>query len=167
MSADFKYFPQVFKEVVEAARLRYDLTNNLLPYFEYGTYLELLEQCQIKDNNQVAKYPLVWLVWDTNENQQKWIETHIYNISPRVFICDLTSKDYTTQQRYTNTLEAILYPIFDLLLSELGYHKNFSINSEFRYPVNDHPFWLNNADGSLDVLAAIEIKFENLLMIKS
>jgi len=167
MSADFKYFPDVFEEVVVAARARYDLVNNLLPYYEYGTYLELLEACQIKDNNQVAKYPLVWLVWDVNENQQRWIETNIYNISPMVFICNLTNKEYTTAERYTNTLKAILYPIFELLLSELGYHRNFELGSDFRYPVNDHPFWLNNDVGTLDILSAIEIKFENLLMIKS
>jgi hypothetical protein len=167
MSAEFKYFPDLFKEVVEASRLRNDLTNNLHPYYCYGTYLELLELCKTKDNNQIEKYPLVWLVWDNAENTQRWIEECLYNISPRVFICTLTNRDFTTEQHYTNTLKAVLYPIFELLLSEMGYHKNFSLLSDFRYPVNDHPFWLNNDAGQLDILSAIEIKFENLLMIKN
>jgi hypothetical protein len=166
MSAEFKYFPDVFKEVIDAVRLRYDLTSNLAPYFAYGTYSELLELCKIKDNNQIVKYPLVWLVWDKSENQQKWTEECLYNIAPHVFICTMTNQDYMTDDHYTNTIKPILYPIFDLLLSEMGYHKYFSLGNDFRYPVNDHPFWLNNDAGNFDILSAIEIKFENLLMIK-
>ncbi|MBE3086893.1 MAG: hypothetical protein IMZ64_11830 [Bacteroidetes bacterium] len=167
MSADFKYFPDVFKEVVDSARLSNDPANNLLPYYAYGTYLELLELCKIKDNNQIEKYPLVWLVWDNAENQQKYIEPYLYNITPRVFICSLTRTDFTSDEHYTNTLKAVLYPIFELVMSEMGYHANISLGADFRYMVNDHPFWLNNDAGQLDVLSAIEIKFENVLMIKS
>jgi hypothetical protein len=167
MSADFKYFPDVFKEVVDAARLKYDLTNNLHPYYAYGTYLELLEICKTKDNNQAEKYPLVWLVWDNNENTQKWIEQYLYNITPRVFICGLTGADFTTEQHYTNTLKAILYPIFEYLISEMDLHENFALGMDFRYNVNDHPFWFSKDAGQLDILSAIEIKFENVLMQKS
>jgi len=165
MSIDFKYFPDVFAEIVASARARYDL-DNVLPYFEYGTYFELLEACQLKDNNQLAKYPLVWLVWDASENKETWTEEYIYTISPRVFIATLTSLDQTTADRYTNTMKAVLYPIFALLTYEIDYHENIG-SKDYKTSVNDHPFWLNNDDGSFDVLSAIELKFENLLLIKT
>jgi hypothetical protein len=162
---DYKYFPDVFSEVVDRARLKYDPAN-LAPYYNYGTYLELLKLCKVKDNNQLQIYPLVWLVWDNNENQIKYPEPYLYTIAPRVFICDLTSQDYTTEQHYTNVLKAILYPIFEQMMVAMSYHENFSLGTDFRYLVSDHPFWLNNDAGQLDVLSAIEIKFENVLMIK-
>ena len=164
MSADFKYFPRLFEEVIEEVRKEYD---SIYPLFEYGTYLELIEKCTVKDNNQQSKYPLVWLVWDQNENQQKWIEPYIYTISPRVFICSLAERDNNTEERYTAPLESVLYPIFEILLSELSYHPNIVLGSDFAYPVNDHPFWLNNTEGNFDHLSAIEIKFENLQMFKN
>lgn len=164
MSADFKYFPDVFKEVVDKVRLRY---NQTAPFFEYGTYLELMEICQRKDNNQIAKYPLIWLVWDSKENSESWLDPCMYNISPLVFICDSSKIDDGTAERYTNTLKVTLYPIFDLLLDELGYHDNISLGSDFKHTVKDHPFWLNETDGSFDTLSAIEIKLENLLILKN
>jgi hypothetical protein len=165
MSADFKYFPDVFSEVVDEVKKDYDLVN-LLPFFEYGSYLELMGACKVKDNNQTSKYPLIWLVWDGAENTENWKESYIYSISPKVFICDLSNIDDDTAQRYANTLKATLYPIFDLLLSKLGYHPNIELNSEFKYTVIAHPFWLNT-DGSFDTLSSIEIKFENLLLLKN
>ncbi|MBV5335113.1 MAG: hypothetical protein JZU49_04835 [Sulfuricurvum sp.] len=166
MSTDFKHFPKIFSEVVSEVRNEYDPTNQLQPYFEYGTYFELMEACKIKDDNQVENYPLIYLVWERGENEKKWIDPCIYTISARVFICALAERDDTSDDRYTNTIEPILYPIFDTLLSELGYHGNIELNSDFTHQVTDHPFW-TNTDGTFDDLSAIEIRLENLLMLKS
>jgi hypothetical protein len=166
MSADFRDFPAVFDEVVTEVRSQYDPTNVLQPYYGYGTYFELMELCKVKDMNQLEKYPLIWLVWEQGENEQKWIEEYLYTISPRVFICFPSNADDDTAKRYTNSINSILYPVFDILLSELDYHDRINLNSSFVYNVNDHPFWLRNDAGSFDDLSAIEIKLENLLLIK-
>jgi len=166
MSADFRFFPQLLGEVVDMVRAEYDPTDGLLPYYSYGTYLELLERCKVMDNNQVEKYPLIWLVWDGNDNQIKWTEPYIYSYSPTVYIIGTTKDEYTTEERYENTLGLILYAIFDLLVDNITYHKNISYPDSFKYPVNDHPFWLNNAEGTFDVLSAIQVKFEELTMYK-
>ena len=167
MSTDFKHFPKIFGEVLSEVRSEYDPANQLKPYYEYGTYLELLEACKIKDNNQEAKYPLIYLVWERGENEKRFIDPYIYTISPRVFICDFAQGDDSSDQRYTDVIETVLHPLFEILLSEMGYHPNIELGSDFRYPTTDHPFWLNNADGSFDDLSAVEIKLENLLMLKS
>lgn len=162
--SDFRDFPAIFGEVVAEVVKEYNL--NL--YYEFGSYLELMEKCKIKDNNQLEKYPLIWLVWDgAMDSQQKWTDPYLYTISPKVFICHWTMKDNNTDQRYSQTINPVIYPIFDILISELGYHQNININSSFTYPVTDHPFWLNNEAGEFDTLSAIEIKLENLLIIKT
>jgi len=167
MSADFKYFAQIIGEVVASVRARANQSDPLAPYFQYGTYMELVESCQVKDNNQGSKYPLVWLVWDSSENSKKYIEPYMYAMNARVFIIHTANIDDTTDERYTAPIESILYPIFELFVDEIGYHPNISIEADYRYPVSDHAFWLNDAEGTFDVLSAIEIKLENLLMVKS
>jgi len=166
MSADFRYFPAILGEVIAEVRKEYD-ANNLSPYFGYGTYFELMEMCKVKDMNQQLKYPLIWLVWEAEEDKQSWLDPYMYKVAPSVYICDFANTDDLTDQRYINVINPVLYKIFDILISELGYHPNINIDSEFSYTAIDHPFWLCNDAGAFDDLSAIEIKFENLLMIKN
>lgn len=164
MTDNFKYFPRILSEVVDQVKLQ--ISTRYAPVYEYGNYFELMEACQIKDINQIQKYPLIWLVWDHTENTGKWIDPYIYQCSPRVFIATLTDKDWTSKQRYSGTFEPVLSPLFDLLIEEMNYHEAIGTLKEMAYQVNDHPFWLNNTEGSFDILSAIEIKFENLLIYK-
>jgi hypothetical protein len=161
MTTNFKHFPALFGEVVDQVKLKYK-SSRLTPSFEYGTYFELMELCQTKDNNQQQKYPLIWLVWERGENEKKWVDDVIYSISPRVFICTFAQKDDTSAMRYENAINPVLHPMFDALIYELFYHPNMELGDDFKYNVSDHPFWLNNADGTFDILSAIEIKFENI-----
>jgi len=177
MSADFRIFPDIMQEVIDAVVADPNWNSVIGPYlegvvgtfpcFEYGTYLELLQTCIRKDNNQEAKYPLVWLVWEPSENQQKWIEPYMYTLTAKVFICDKTNIDSTTSQRYTDTMKLFLYPIMLALIEALGNHPCIELNDEFKYPANDHPFWLNNPDGAYDTLSAIEISLQNMLIYKN
>lgn len=157
---DFRYFPDIFADLIERVKERFgaDIV------YEYGTYLELIKQCQIKDNNQISKYPLIWLVWDKDNNVQSWAEPCLYKISPRFFICTLTDQDYNTKQRYDNTLKQELYPIFDLIIDEINYYANIVQENNFAYSVTDHPFL--REDAQLDILSAIEIKLENITLIQ-
>jgi len=164
--SEFRDFPAMLGQVVAEVRKEYDQAN-LAPYFGYGTYFELMEMCKVKDMNQQVKYPLIWLVWEAEEDKLNWIDPYIYTVAPRVYICSFAGVDDSTEQRYANVINPTLYPIFDLLIDELGYHPNIVLGSDFTYPVNDHPFWLRNDAGAFDDLSAIEIKFENLQMFKN
>lgn len=167
-NVDFKYFPLVMGEIVDRVRLEYDPTNDVLPKYEFGTYLELLTYCEINDRNQNLKYPLIWLVWENGENKETWIEECMYEISPKLFICDLTNKKDNTTAKYTSPLMDILYPILELFDSKLRCHEFVSINeSNFRIDRTVHPYWLKNNEGvTFDSLSAIELKLNNLLMLK-
>jgi len=161
MSVSFKYFPDVFADLIERTKAQIP---DLNIKFEYGTYLELTMMRQKKDNNQIEKYPLIWLVWDKDNNQQSWIEPCMYKISPRFFICSLTNQDYTTSQRCDNVFKPVLYPIFDALMEEMNYYANIILENNFTYTVTDHPYLVE--DVQFDILSAIEVKLENITLIQ-
>jgi len=163
MNTDFKDFPSLFGEVIALIQNEYRPN---LPIYEYGTYFELMQKCTQKDRNQQVKYPLIWLVWDQNENNMAWIDPYIYSISARIYLCAPVKLDDSTQQRYKNTIRPVLYPIFDLLAELIQHHPNICCGDDFKYPVKDHPFWLNNEAGNFDNLSAIECQLQNLTIYK-
>jgi hypothetical protein len=170
---DWKYFPYQFQKIIDRVRLIIDpiitegtppvQSGGLVPYYEFGTYLELVGKLSSKDNNQILKYPLVWLVWDGNENKQTFINEAEYNISPRIFICDLVGKDQNTDERETNTIHPILYPIFNAISDQIQIYENISTLSGYTIDLDEHPFWLRT-DIQIDTLSSIEIKINNLLI---
>jgi hypothetical protein len=118
--------------------------------------------------NRAVKYPLVWLVWEASESRKAWVNSSTYTLSPRIFICNSTKSEYSSDYRYTNNFEAILYPIWDLI-------KKYSSNSTSvnSYSVKDfetweHLFWgeslgMNKRENKLfDTLDALEIKINEL-----
>jgi hypothetical protein len=168
---DFRFFPYVFKDVMDAVRLIYDPANNIKPVFEFGTYLELTKVHNLKDQNNLTKYPLVWLVWEAGENTEKWDFTNIYHISPRIFICTHTNSDYRSVQRYTENFEAILYPIWELIKTAMEDNQLIGTDYSRKYQKTDHLYWgeslgfQKNKNVLFDTLDAIEIKFLELEII--
>jgi hypothetical protein len=166
MSVDFTYFPEVFRTIVAKVADRLPSVTQQVLNFEYGTYAELLEKLVIKDNNQNPKYPLIWLSWEPTENQAKWIDPNIYTISAHIFICDFVDRDAMTEERYAVTGQH-LYSILELLYDEMQNCINIGVQpKESGYNVTDHPSWLKNANDSFDILSALEVKYDNLLMYK-
>ena len=171
-TTDFRYFPLIFKNIVEAARVEYSGTELIpagtTPYFEFGTYLELTKQVAIKDQIDSPKYPLVWLVWEANENVQNWINEDQYNVGARIFICNHTSSDYTSEERYTANFVGVLFPIFELLkkyIADNHFTSNANIN---QYQLAEHLLWgeslgfEKNQNVIFDTLDAVEIKYNSL-----
>ena len=171
---DFRFFPRVFGDVMTAVRAEYDpIATPLKPAYEFGTYLELTKVHVLKDNNiaagQVAvKYPLVWLVWEANENTENWETDAQYSINPRIFICMNTDSDYRSEQRYTENFEAILYPIWELIKQEMDNSNQIDSFSSQDFSKSDHLYWGESIGISkdknilFDTLDAIEIKLNNL-----
>lgn len=178
MSIEFKYFPDVFKDVVDKVRLVIDpivtagdppvTTGGVSPVFRYGSYNELITDTATADNNQQTKYPLVWLVWDSAENTENWSNENFYTISPRVFICARCDVNESTEDAYTNRFKAILYPIWDELQNQLFYHDNLLDYVFNNCKINIHPRWGENYSiKMIDTLSAIEIKFNELTIVNN
>lgn len=172
MSVDFRYFPRIIEEVVSSVRAEYDV-NNVLPYFEFGTYLELIKRNKIKESNSTnntisPKYPLIWLVWEANENQKTWVDDAQYNVSPRIFICVGSNSDYSSDERYTASFENILHPIKLELIAQMKYHVNLGIKNIDSPNEIEHLLWgeslgfQKNQNVLNDVTDSLELKFNNL-----
>lgn len=168
MNEDFKLFPYIVMDVLAEVRAKYDLVNNLKPYYEFGTYMELVKKIGIKDQIDGEKYPLVWLVWEAGESQQRWNNSHSYTVNPRFFICNFTSMDYSSVERYDANFVQVLHPINELLKYYLQYNNFVSGIGEIKFTLAEHLLWgeslgfQKNKNVLFDTLDAIEIKFENL-----
>lgn len=168
MNEDFRYFPYIVRDIVSAIRSEYDSIDEIKPVFEFGTYLELTKQVQIKDQIDATKYPLVWLVWEASESVQNWSSKISYTVRPRIFICNFTNSDYSSVERYDSNFIGVLFPIWELFKKQLEFNKFVSIESQFNYTLADHLLWgeslgfQKNANILFDTLDAIEIKFDNL-----
>jgi len=161
-------FKDIFSLVVDEVRKEYDPTKGLQPYFQFGLYSDLIESLNIKDNNQIEKYPLIWLVWESANNQQQWIDPYIYTISPRVFICDLAVQDDNTDERYTHNFDTVIDPLFELLIKELMYAPNVEFPTAYNFLTNDIPDGkLDSGSGIPDFVSAKEINLKNLIIYKN
>lgn len=165
---NFKYFPYLIQSIVEDVRSEYDPEDNMKPYFEFGTYLELTKQIEIKDDIDAEKYPLIWLVWEADESIQQWTSKIAYTISPRLFICNFTSSDYSSSERYDLNFIEVLFPIWNMFLKYLEYFPYVTTDTTFPFQLAEHLLWgetlgfEKNKNIMFDTLDAIEIKFSKL-----
>lgn len=166
-------FPEIFAEIVAKVRTKYDTENGVLPYFEVGTYAELVKVNAMKDKNIIEKYPLIWLVWEADESKVSRLNNKMYNVSPRIFICTHTSTEKSSAERLSENFELILNPIWELLNRYITYDTHVDWSSKDNYQKADHLLWgeslgyQKNKNVLFDTLDAIEIKYNNLLIIEN
>lgn len=174
--ADRKYFVDVFGEIVTAVRAAYDLTNGLEPYYIYGHPREIANRLSLKNKSgtlKYQKYPLVALLQDFQESHGDTLVTD-YSLSFTVIIVVSTNKNYTSEERYTNTFKPILYPIYELLIKEIDLSEYLLTVDEglVEHTKTDRLFWgaegIYSNDGLIfnDNLDAIEINFTNIQVSK-
>lgn len=166
---DFRYFPDVFSDIVAKVRAEYDPDNNILPIFKFGSYLELVARSKIDDNNKNTKYPLIWLVWDELSNSEKWEHDQLYEVKPRIFICTPCKPDKSTTAIYASDgqMKTILYPLLAELERQIFFHDNVESYIFNSYTKNDHPHWGENYTNEMfDTLSAIEVQFDKLRIMK-
>lgn len=168
---DIRKFPLIFESVIESVRAEWDVDNNVLPIYEFGTYLQLTKSFTFKDKQDSPKYPLVWLVWEASESRRSYQGDLIAEISPRIFIATYTDSNYTSKERYAANFEAILYPIWDLILQKMNDHNQIGNVYMTDYDDYDHLYWgeslgyQKKKNVLFDTLDALEIKFTNSIRI--
>lgn len=168
MSNEFRLFPRIFSDVADVVRLEYDLANNIKPVFHFGTYDDLKKFHALQDRSDKTKYPLLWLVWEANENVQKWENSSMYHVSPRIFICNSTHDEYLSEERYVKNFEAILYPIWKLIQQAINDATEISYFSAKGFKIAEHLYWGKgiqndkNKNVLFDTLDALEVRFDEL-----
>jgi len=147
----------VIKEVVDAVRLRYDVTENKRPFYDYGHVIEMINNLKEKDQSATWKYdkfPLIMLIQDFDE--QITGEFHSANIN--LIFAEHTKQEYKAGDRYINTFTPVLYPLVEMFFEELKMHRMVN-NLTFEFTKTDHLYWgTNNKNTGGDYIDAIEIK---------
>lgn len=177
MSTNYKYFTDIFANVVEKTNELIQADSSLTELsgvdviYEYGTLIELQTRIKIKDDRASQKYPLIWLVWERPNNQKQFrgsLSSLSYNVSPLVFIIAKTNEDYTSSERNENIFKPLLMPIYEKLLIAITRNRNINIGTNIDHDEYEHYFWGMDDDGRTilsDINDAIELKLIDINII--
>ena len=159
----------VFERVVNEMRLTWD-SESLTPekpFFMYGSYQEMINTLVSLDGGKLTKYkkyPLIMLPmpYDCEETESGVKAT----ISP--VIIARSKADIKTAERYTYTFNPTLYPLMQLLKSELELSREIN-EMDIKLKWTDHPYWKTDGAANMgtDYVDAIEIRNLELNFLKS
>ncbi len=112
-------FVDIIGDVVANVRLTFDPINLEKPYFLYGHPIEVFNILAEKSQSEkfkYSKYPLIALYLD-------YTETHRYTFNAisgiTIAILTETKPEFSSKNRYDQTITPVLQPIYDLFMEEL------------------------------------------------
>lgn len=163
-------------EVVTAVRKSYSL-DNILPYYEYGTELEVVNRLRKKSEHSLyaeQRYPLVWhLIKDSvHEEVDSRVALRRKVLDVTLIFCMQTSPDYSSEQRYANVFIPVLRPLYDLFMFHLKSSVLIQSLDMYKHNYYENLFWgssgLYGVSGNVfdDRLDAIVIDGLELLVIE-
>lgn len=136
------------------------------PYYYAGHSKEIanmLNEKTLSGEFKYQKYPLVGLYFDIPE---EYGAGEIKSVAVDLFVLFVTDskQEYTTEDRYTNTLKPILYPLYQSFFDSLEANRKYldmKSDESFKYTKIDRPY--NGSEGkdqnTLNAITdAIEIK---------
>jgi hypothetical protein len=157
-----QYIPDLVGEVV--AKTAMALQKEV--YYDWGHYSEVVKNLDEKDKSitNKAKYPLIWLVLDTDEQMGR--PSGVYaELSLQFIIATDTSANYTMQERRDNSFLPVLYPIYSELLNQFSRSSDFGMPARIEHTKTDRPYWgvqggIGNGSANLfnDFIDAIQLK---------
>ena len=117
--------------------------------FHYGDQKELLKWIELKGNESIDKYPLIWYVISDYKERNQW------KIADNgLIILSDTKPNYMNDERYTNTYSYIIDPVWKLVEKKLRKSNSFefigaSSDIEDRYIIKDEPNYGVDADSNI------------------
>jgi hypothetical protein len=172
MTIDTTYLKTVFEGMMPYIRAQYDVVNDPIetPYFMYGRKHEIMQLLAEKtkdEERKYKKYPLIILYHGQPERHGRNFVDQ-FQVSPLVSIVTDSTRVMKTDDRFTNSVVPILYPIYRMLIQEIANNPAFYQS----YPeeiVNEIRIWdgnpsENKSAGLLynDYLDGIDIQFTDL-----
>lgn len=145
-------------------------------YFDFGHYQEVARNLTMKDASvdsegqgdvKDKKYPLVWLVMDTDEVMGGRLNEDAADLSLQIIIAMPTQPSYTMDSRWNNVFEPTLYPIYASLMYQFATSDDFGMLPimQIQHTKTDRPYWggqdgKGNTTGNLfnDFIDAIQIR---------
>ena len=178
MATDRQYITDVFSDIVDIVKTKYDTVDGEKPHYLYGHPIDITNQLTLKDSSsefRFKKYPLICLIldlrqrYDTNKN-------FAYSINPLILILAETDPSYTSIERTANTFKPILYPLYNYLIESMeeSGHVFMPING-FDHDMTPRYFWgkegikMRGNEGLIfnEYLDGIQVDFTDLKVFKN
>ena len=110
--------------------------------YMHGHPIEIIQTLGDRDQTtnelKYKKYPLVALFQDLAETQQAG---NTVEATLQIIIATSTKPELKAEQRYITTFTPILYPLYDLFISELNKHKKVISFYRADHQKYDRVFW--------------------------
>jgi hypothetical protein len=157
----------IFDEILTAVRAKYDLAGLEMPYYMFGHPIEIGEIISEKANNSEFKYkryPFICLFQDFYEEHTD----HNVSASLNVAIVTNTKPNFKASERYNETFNKVLYPLFDLFIAEMNKNRHIDLSpSNVKFTKTDRLKWGRSNENVLnDYVDAIELTDLNLTFHK-
>jgi len=145
------------------------------PYYDHGHPIEMVNKLLMIDKLHPPyswkKYPLIYLKQDFKEVIKN---DGYYCTLPnlKLVILNFTNENYTSDQRYTNVLIPILYPLYESLKNEIEFSADLETGF-LEHSKWDRLFWgteqaMGNVENILnDPIDAIELELDDLIVLNS
>jgi hypothetical protein len=154
-----------FATLVEAVRIKLELTN-LNYQFGYVTELnETLTQWTKSSAYAAKKYPLVWLEQPFTLKRGNSAAYYGTIESVRVFIIDQSKKSEKAKKRIDNVFKPVIYPIYREILKQININPVFMVQSFelIEHTFTDRYYWGEAQQSVLvDVIDCSIVTFKNL-----
>lgn len=171
------YIKEVFESMMPFIQAQYDTLYDPVeaPFFMYGRKSEILQLLTEKDQDdeyKYKKYPLI-ILYASQQERHGINHMNEYLISPLVSIVTDSSREFYQDDRFTNSIKPILYPIYEYLLQEIGNNPAF-YQSYAEDIKNQIKVWDGNPSDSKtigiaynDYLDGIDVQFTDLRLFKN
>jgi len=159
MTIERKYFVDVFEDWIVSVRALYDTVNLIQPYSYFGSITEIVNYLT-ELGTVSAKYPFVALVDDKGIKPKMMLDW--YEVNPTIYIFTETLIAYNPQERYTNVIKPILFPIMEYLKDIIEYSESVSEANESTEP--EYEIYKGNVEGQAiqDTVDCIRLSYQNL-----
>jgi hypothetical protein len=143
------------------------------PYYMYGRPQKIAALLSEKSTNadwKYRKYPLIILLQEFTEKRGGKLES---DVNVTVVIVAQADPSNRKENRDDLTFELVLYPIYDLFISELKKSTEFKFLGVAEHDLTESPFWGTPGqygnDGNImnDTLDALFIENLNLKLLKN
>jgi hypothetical protein len=171
MTATKIYTPEITNivnivdDIVSKVRLEYDVENEK-PYYLHGHPLEIINTLQEYTNIaslKLKKFPLIALFEDIDASEKEGL--FLTKAKLNVVIITDTLPSYKADERYTNSFDTVLTPLYELFIKYcINSRVLFTPNRKIQHNRVNHLYWGKNGlygnEGNIfnDYIDAIEIK---------
>jgi len=170
----YRPVPYVIKDIVDTLRDKFS-EEKVLPYFDFGTTVEVVNRLKQKSESPTysdKRYPLIWYLIDGSVKEEVVLGKRIVK-NVTIIICNQTTREFTSTERYENNFTPILRPLYDAFMINMKNSTLVRSSDNYKHEYYENLFWGNEglygATGNIfdDMLDAIIIRGLDLSLIES